>query len=74
MINSKPDAVFCSTNGPTQAIFAKQLRQLGFNKLCLTVRGYRLIQLMWQEMQSTTGYLLIHTWYTAVLKKQKILK
>lgn len=39
MINSKPDAVFCSTNGPTQAIFAKQLRQLGFDKLCFNREG-----------------------------------
>lgn len=39
IINSKPDAVFCSTNGPTQAIFAKQLRQLGFNTLCFNREG-----------------------------------
>ncbi|WP_333650086.1 ABC transporter substrate-binding protein [Lacrimispora sp.] len=39
MINTKPDAVFCSTNGPTQAIFAKQLRQLGYNKLCFNREG-----------------------------------
>lgn len=39
IINSGPDTVFVSTNGPTQAIFAKQLRQLGFNDLAFNREG-----------------------------------
>ena len=39
MINTEPDAVFCSTNGPTHAIFAKQLRQLGYNNLSFNREG-----------------------------------
>lgn len=33
IINTKPDAVFCSTFSVTQPAFAKQLRQLGYNGL-----------------------------------------
>lgn len=39
IISKKPDVVFCSTNGPTQAIFAKQLRQLGFQGLGFNREG-----------------------------------
>jgi branched-chain amino acid transport system substrate-binding protein len=33
IINTNPDAVFCSTFSVTQSAFAKQLRQLGYNGL-----------------------------------------
>ncbi|MDL2324740.1 ABC transporter substrate-binding protein [Ruminococcaceae bacterium OttesenSCG-928-A16] len=33
IISKNPDVVLCSTNGPTMAIFAKQLRQLGYQGL-----------------------------------------
>lgn len=39
IISTNPDVVFCSTNGPTQAIFAKQLRQLGFEGLAFNREG-----------------------------------
>ncbi|MGL5437694.1 MAG: ABC transporter substrate-binding protein [Lachnospiraceae bacterium] len=39
IINTKPEVVFCSTNGPTQAIFAKQVRQLGYEGLCFNREG-----------------------------------
>ena len=34
MLSKNPDVVLCSTNGPTMAIFAKQLRQLGYTGVC----------------------------------------
>lgn len=40
IIRSKPDAVFCSTNGPTQAIFAKQLRQFGYEGICFNREAF----------------------------------
>ena len=67
MINSKPDAVL-------RLFLQSSCGSLDLINSALTVRGFRLIQLMWQGMQSTTGYLLILTWYTTVLKKRKILK
>lgn len=39
IISTNPDVVFCSTNGPTQAIFAKQLRQLGYAGLAFNREG-----------------------------------
>ncbi|MFV0411671.1 MAG: ABC transporter substrate-binding protein [Oscillospiraceae bacterium] len=39
IISKNPDVVFCSTNGPTMAIFAKQLRQLGYNGLAFNREG-----------------------------------
>lgn len=39
ILNTNPDIVFCSTNGPTQAIFAKQVRQLGYDGLCFNREG-----------------------------------
>lgn len=39
IISKNPDAVFCSTNGPTQAIFAKQLRQLGYEGIGFNREG-----------------------------------
>lgn len=39
IISTNPDVVFCSTNGPTQAIFAKQLRQLGYEGLAFNREG-----------------------------------
>lgn len=39
IISTNPEVVFCSTNGPTQAIFAKQLRQLGFEGLAFNREG-----------------------------------
>ena len=39
IISKNPDVVFCSTNGPTMAIFAKQLRQLGYEGLAFNREG-----------------------------------
>ncbi len=39
ILATNPDAVFCSTNGPTMAIFAKQLRQLGYKGLAFNREG-----------------------------------
>lgn len=39
IIKTNPDVVFCSSNGPTQPIFAKQLRQLGYEGLCFNREG-----------------------------------
>lgn len=39
IISKQPDVVFCSTNGPTMAIFAKQLRQLGYEGLAFNREG-----------------------------------
>lgn len=40
IISSDPDTVYCATNGPVQAIFAKQLRQFGFNKLAFNRESF----------------------------------
>lgn len=39
IISTNPEMVFCSTNGPTQAIFAKQLRQLGYEGIAFNREG-----------------------------------
>lgn len=36
IISANPDAVLCSANGPTMPLFAKQLRQMGYDGLAFT--------------------------------------